>query len=320
MLGYKVYLRTLFFIFTIIWVSVMAYSVNFSKNYPLPIINHISFDAKVKFVRDHVDIEEIDTVIIGSSLALNNVQGVVLEKNSKKCKRVLNISVWSIDAPQVEQMLTLTEIFPKLERIIYAGQFTSFNHANSFKEFDSTFLKKYISNTLDPLEYSLFIANACKDISFCMDRKKEWKKEYMSNRKFSYLDFDYTGSAPLHIYGEDIVKSRWSKTDGATQNPNALKALARIAKKAQSKNIHFYFVQQPYRQAQIDKHKHIQKIMKSFPRVIENILNKYNGRFFNMHEELHLSDAYFADRSHLNDKGSKVVSETLAKYIDKYEK
>ncbi len=319
MLSNKMYLKVLFAIFTVIGVSVMSYSVNFSKNYPLPIIDHISFDAKVKFIRDHVDIDQIDTIVIGSSLALNNVQGVVLEKNSKKCKHVLDMSVWSIDAPQVEQILELSSIFPKLERIIYSGQFTSFNHANRFKKFDIPFLKKYMQNKLNPLEYSSFIANSCKDISFCMDRKKEWKKEYMDNTKFSFLDFDHTGSAPLHIYGKDIIKSRWTKTDGATQNPNAYKSLARMAKKAQENNIKFYFVQQPYRQAQIDKHKHIQNIMKTFPKNIKNILNKYNAKFFNIHDKLHLSDAYFADRSHLNDKGGKASSEEVAKFIDKSE-
>lgn len=319
MLSHKVYLKILFAILALIGISVMAYSVNFEKKYPLPIIDHISFDAKVKFIRDHVDIENIDTVVVGSSLALNNVDGAVLEENSKKCKHVLNISVWSIDAPQVEQILELTSIFPKLERIIYSGQFTSFNFARKFKKFDSIFLKKYMTKTLNPLEYASFVANACKDISFCKKREEEWKKEYMSNKKFSYLDFDHTGSAPLHIYGEDIIKSRWERSDGAVQHPAGLNALARMAKKASEDNIKFYFVQQPYRQAMIDKHLNVAKIMKTFPKTVAKILSPYDGKFLNLHEKLHLSDAYFADRSHLNDKGSKISAEEIGKFIDQSE-
>jgi len=320
MLSNKNYLKILFSIFTLIGISVVSYSFDFSNKYPLPIIDHISFDAKAKFIRDSVDINEIDTIIVGSSLALNNVSGVVIEKNSKQCKHVLNISVWSIDAPQVEQILELVEDFPKLKRIIYSGQFTSFNHANRFKKFDTQFIKKYISNELNPLAYTTFVLNACKDISFCKNRAIEWKKKYIDNTKFAYLDFDHTGSAPLHIYGKDIIKARWTKIDGATQNPNALKALERITKKAQNKNINFYFVQQPYRQAQIDKYPHIQKIMKSFPKDISKIMEQHGGKFFNAHDLLQLNDDYFADRSHLNDKGSKVVSEQIAKFIDKSEK
>jgi len=312
----KTYLKLLFSIFIIIGISVMSYSVNFAKNYPLPIIDHISFDAKMKFIRDHIDINEIDTIVVGSSLALNNVNGVILEENSKTCKHVLNISVWSISALQVEKILELTTIFPNLERIIYSGQFTSFNFANVFKKFDTDFLKKYMQNKLSPLEYAAFIANACKDLSFCKKREEEWKKEYMDNTKFSYLDFDHTGSAPLHIYGKDIIKSRWNRGDGPVQNPNALKALARIADNTQKRDIRFYFIQQPYRQAMIDKSPNIQKIMKSFPIDIAKIIGKYNGTFFNLHEKLHLDDTHFADRSHLNDKGSSIGSQEIAKFID----
>jgi hypothetical protein len=300
--------------------SMMTYSSNFSKNYPLPIVDHVSLDAKLKFIRERVNIKEIDTIIVGSSLALNNVQGVILEEQSTKCKHVLSLTAWSIGPAEVEQLLELVPVFPKLKRIIYSAQFTSFNFGSKFKKFDSDFLKKYISNSLNPLEYSIFIANACKDISFCKNREKVWDEKYMDNKKYSYLDFDHTGSAPLNVYGKDITPSRWDRADGSTQNPLALKALHRMADKANKNNIKFYLIQQPYRQAMIDKHQNVAKIMKVFPVMIGNILKKYNGVFFNLHEKLHLSDAHFADRSHLNDKGSRVGTEEIAKFIDKSEK
>lgn len=319
MLSSKNYLKILFGIIAIIVTTSLGYSINFSKNYPIPIIDHISFDAKIRFIREEVDIEKIDTIVVGSSLALNNVQGIVLEKNSKNIDHVLNFSVWSIDATHVEQMLELSSIFPNIERIIYSGQFTSFNHARQFKNFDTDFIKKYMSHTLNPIEEKKFILNACKDISFCVNRQKEWKKTYGSNRLFSFLDFDRTGSAPLHMYGKDILQKRWNKVDGAGQHPNAVKALRRIAAKAKKDGIKFYFVQQPYRKAMIDKHKHIQNIMKQFPQNMSKLLAEYGAVFFNLHEKLKLNDDYFADRSHLNDKGSKVGSEALAKLIDKVE-
>lgn len=319
MLHSKKYLKILFFIVILIGTTTVGYSVYFAKHYPVPIIDHISFDAKIQFIREYVDIKKIDTIVVGSSLALNNVQGAVLEKKSEKCKGVLNLSVWSVDAPAVEQLLELSDVFPNLKRIIYTGQFTSFNHASRFENYDSKFIKKYISHTLNPIKYSAFILNACKDISFCLKRQREWETEHGKNNKFSYLGFDYTGSAPLHIYGKDIVQSRWNKVDGAIQNPNALKALERIAAKAYKNNIKFYFIQQPYRKSQIIKYKHIQNIMKIFPHQMRTILNRHHGIFLNLHEQLHLNDSHFADRSHLNDKGSKVVAENIAKVIDKIE-
>ena len=319
MLSNKKYLKILFIILGTIVSTTVGYSVYFSKHYPIPLIDHISFDAKMQFIREHIDINKIDTIVVGSSLALNNVQGAYLEKNSNKCQHVLNLSVWSVDAPQVEQLLKLTEGFSNLKRIIYTGQFTSFNFANEFKNFDGDFIKRYISHELNPIEYSIFILNACKDISFCAQRQRTWAQEHGRNNTFGYLGFDHTGSVALNIHGKDIVQKRWTKTDGATQNPYALKTLSRIAKMAYDRKVRFYFIQQPYRQAQIDKFEHIQKIMKTFPKQTIKILNEYDGIFFNLHEKLHLNDDFFADRSHLNDKGSKVVAEEIGKFIDKIE-
>ena len=319
MLNNKMYLKILSYILGIIFSTTVAYSYYFSKHYPLPITNRISLDAKIQFIREEIDVDKIDTIIVGSSLGLNNVDGAYLEKASVKSKNVLNLSIWSVNAVQVEELLELSEVFPHLERIIYSGQFTSFNHGSKLKNFDADFIKKYISHDLNPLKYSVFILNACKDISFCRNRQKEWKEKYTANNKFGYLDFDHTGSAPLHIYGKDIIQSRWIKVDGDIQNPNALNALSRMADNAYKKNIKFYFIQQPYRQEQIDKHRHIKEIMKNFPQKMKKILNKYHGEFLNLHEKLHFGNEYFADRSHLNDKGSKISAEEIGKFIDESE-
>jgi len=320
MLSGKKYIKIIFIIFGMIVATTAGYSIYFAKHYPTPIIDHISFDAKIQFIYENIDIEQMDTIVVGSSLALNNVQGIFLEKSSEKCSHVLNLSVWSIDASQVEQLLELADVFPNLKRIIYSGQFTSFNHAYRLKKFDADFIKKYISHQLNPIEYAAFVLNACKDISFCAKRQKEWEKKYGQKNKYTYLGFDHTGSAPLDIYGKDIIQARWVKVDGARVDPKALKALSRMAKKAYKNNIKFYFVQQPYRQAHINKNKHIEDVMKTFPKQIKAILTEHNGLFLNLHEKLKLSDKYFADRSHLNRLGSKIAAETIGEFIDKSEK
>ena len=70
----------------------------------------------------------------------------------------------------------------------------------------------------------------------------------------------------------------------------------------------------------IDKYKRLQRVIVSFPKRVKKILDRNHGKFLNLYEKLHLSDAYFADRSHLNDKGSLVTTEEIAKFIDEQEK
>lgn len=319
----KNYLRILFFILIMIMASTVSYayyfSKNYSKNFPLPLTNRISLDAKLKFIRENIDPETIDTLIVGSSLSLNNVQGKVLEKNSKNIDSVLNLAVWSIGSLQVQQLLELSDAFPNLERIVYSGQFSDFANMLLFKNYDSDYLQKYITNSMNPIEYSHLLLNVCKDIAFCKKREKEWKNDYNTSRKFSFLRFDDTGSAPLEIRGKDRIQARWKNPHGGLQYPQAFKALQQIAQKAKKDNINFYFVQQPYRQPLIDKHAYVKKVMKTFATNVNTIVSKEGGNFFNLHEKVHFSDVYFADRSHLNSNGSKIGSEEIAKFIDSVE-
>ncbi|SFV55798.1 hypothetical protein MNB_SV-6-668 [hydrothermal vent metagenome] len=59
--------------------------------------------------------------------------------------------------------------------------------------------------------------------------------------------------------------------------------------------------------------------MKSFPEKISKIMKENGGHFFSLHTKLHLKDKYFADRSHLNDQGSIIGAEAIAKFIDETE-
>ena len=320
MLSSKMYLKILFLILGTIVSTTMAYSYYFSKNYPLPITHRISFDAKLQFIREHIDPNKIDTIVVGSSLSLNNVQGAVLEKNSEVCNGVLNLSMWSIGAPQVEQLLEVSDAFPNLKRIVYSGQFSDFGNKLVFKNFDSDLIQKYMTNTLNPAEYTKYILGACKDVSFCQKRQKEWEVKYGGNNKFSYLRFDHTGSAPLEIHGKDRVERRWKDPHGTGQPREAFDALIRIVKKAKKDNIKFYFVQQPYRQPLIDTHEGVKHVMKKFAKNVKILVNKEDGKFLSLHYLLQLDDSHFADRSHLNASGSKLGSEEIAKFIDKSEK
>ncbi len=319
MLSSKAYTKILFLILIAIMGTTIAYSYYFSKNYPPAITNRISFDAKLKFIRDHIDADKIDTLIVGSSLALNNVQGAYLEKASAVCKFVLNLSVYSVSVFQVEQMLELSDAFPNLKRIVYSAQFSDFPYSFKFEEYDPVFIKKYIRNELSQTENASSILSSCKNVAFCIKRELEWTRKHGQNNKFSYLGFDHTGSVPLHIYGKDIVLSRWKNPHPAVQNPKAYETVASIAQNAYKNGIKFYFIQQPYRKPLVEKYSHVRGVMESFAKNIGDIVRKNHGKFLNLHKMLDLNDDYFADRSHLNDKGSIIGSEAIAKFIDESE-
>ena len=312
----KQYLKLLFSIFAFVSILAMIYVYNFAKKYPLPVTNYISLDAKIKFIREKINVDEIDTLIVGSSLGLNNVQGVYLEKTSKYANHVLNISVYGSSATEIEQLIELRKAFPNVKRIIYSAQYSDFPHDWHYTNYNSKILVPYIRDELNIFEHFLLIFRACNNLYFCYNRQKEWKDKHMMHNKFTYLGFDDTGSVPLHIYDDDIIGHRWRGAQPNIQNRKSFEAVDRISKKLFIEGIKFYLIQGPYRGPLVKKHQFVRDALKYFSNTNSKILKKNNGYFLSLHEKLHLDDKYFADRTHLNDKGSIIAAEEIAKFID----
>ena len=319
-LTYKQYLTILFSLLGMIVIIAISYVMYFSKHYPLPITNYISLDAKIKFIRENINVDEVDTLIVGSSLGLNNIQGVYLEKVSSQANHVLNLSVYGSAATEIEGLLELSDAFPNLKRIIYSAQYSDFPHEWYYDNYNPKLLVKYIRDELNPLEHFLLMFRACNNLFFCFKRQSEWQTNHMMKNKFTYLGFDSTGSVPLHIYGDDIIGHRWRGAQPNIQNPKSFEAVDRMSKRAYEKGIKFYLVQGPYRGPLVKKHQFVREALSHFERLNSKIMKKNNGAFLSLHKLLHLEDKYFADRTHLNDKGSILTAEAIGKFIDEKEK
>ena len=314
--SYKKYIKLLFLsLGTVLLVSII-YSMYYIQNCPLPVTNRISLDAKLKFIKEKIDKRQIDTIIVGSSIGLNNVNGEVLAKECKACKHVLNLSVYEASALEVEDVLKLTKLFPNLKRVIYSVQFPDFAEASRFANFDPDIIKKYLDNDFTPLSKATFLFHMCQNIFFCVKREWDFLHKHSRNNQFGYLGFDSTGSVPLHIYGKDIIKSRWEQPHWTKQSPENYQALSRIVKRLKENNIKFYFVVQPYRKPMLDKYPQLRKALASFASKTKNIVQKSNGYFLNLNETLPLDDGFYADRTHLNDKGSIIVTKVIAESIN----
>jgi len=317
-LKYKTYLKILFLIIFIIIFSSILYSFYFIKNYPVSITNRISFDAKIGFIKKNIDLKSIDTIIVGSSIGLNNVQGEVLEKYSKESKGVLNLSVYEATPPQIKQVLELIPLFPNLKRIIYSAQFSDFAYAGKIKNYNSKFIMDYILNRLSTLDILRFYFKSCQDIFFCIKRQWNWDREHQQSNHFTYLGFDKSGSVPLEIYGKDIIQSRWKNPHSNRQSIYAFAGLDEITKDLKKKDISFIFVMQPYRASLVKKYKYLRPTMQKFRQKVKMILNKNReGVFLDLDNILNLEDRYFADRSHLNSKGSYISTKAIAEFLDK---
>jgi len=316
MLKYKTYVKILSLILLLIFGGTFLYVYIYAKSYPIPLFHRISLDAKMKFVRDMSNRDSIDTIIIGSSIGLNNIQGIVLENSSKKVKHVLNLSALGLTTTQVEQLSKLFSLFPNTKRVIYSTQFEDCSGAFFLEDKDIDFSEKYIhlgKNTID-LTYSLYTFKHF--IEFAKNHWN-WEKEYAPNNTNHGLSFDRSGSVPLDMFGKDINHKMFATPplDTKLYKENFF-ALEKMIKDLQSKKIRFYLVAEPYRQYMIDHYDDIRVAREKFIKTMKEITIKNGGKFIDLHPKLHLSDDYFADREHLNSKGSVLTAKEVSRFID----
>ena len=315
MLNYKNYIKKLIFILLFLFGGAFIYVYHYTKQYPIPLTYRISLDEKFRFIRDMPNRKTVDTVIIGSSLGLNNIQGVVLENTSKIVHHVINISAYGLKTTEVETLLNLITIFPNLKRVIYSTQFPDFSDAFILENYDDKFIKDYIKLGKESINFK-YAFYTYKNIIQFAKKHLNWKNEYTPNMMNFGLTFDRTGSNALHIYGDMINKEKFFNPHPLYQNEENYKALDRMAKKLHKKNINFYLIIDPYRQALIDKHKDLRQTMQKFVTRTNKIIKKDAGHFLNLHPILKLSDYYFVDRFHLNEHGSALMAKAIGKFID----
>ena len=318
MLKYKNYVKILLLILVIIFGSTFIYVYHYAKIYPLPFTYRISLDDKLRFIRDMPNRDQIDTIIVGSSLGLNNIQGIILEESSTKVHHVLNISAYGLKMTQVEKHLDLISVFPNVKRVIYSTQFPDFSDAFKFENYDIEFIKKYINLGEGKIDL-IHAFYGYKNIIQFAKNHWFWEEKYRGDMFNFGLAFDRTGSVPLQIYGDDINKDKFFNPHPLKQDMESFHALSRISEKMHQDNIKFYFIVGPYRQPILDKHEDLRTTMGNFIVKTNKIITNNGGFFLNLHPQLKLSDYYFVDRFHLNEHGSVLTAKAIGKFIDKSE-
>ncbi len=313
----KRYLKSLFSILALLLILAIGYVSYFNKHYPIPITNRISFDAKLKFIRDYIDPNSVDTIVVGSSIGMNNVIGSILEKNSNVVRKVLNLSVYEATTLEAEQILELSSAFPNLKRVVYSTQYSDFPHPYRYENYDPHTLRKYIRDELSILGYLKLLFKACNNLPFCYERAQKWENKHQDPDKFTSLIFDDSASVQLKIYRGKEVGSRWYAPHPGIMHGESFAAVERLAKKFKKRGIHFYLAHQPYRVELYKKYKKVRDAIDYFDKKCISAIAD-NGDLIKL-QRVPLKNSDFADRTHLNDKGSSIITKEIAKFIDNKE-
>lgn len=319
MLKTKTYLKILFGTLALLFALAVGYAYYFIEHYPPPFTNRISLDAKLKYIRNKIDVNKVDTFIVGSSIGLNNVIGSILEKESKVVNHAVNLSVYEATTLESEQLIKLAKTFPNLKRIIYSAQYSDLPHPWRYENFDAKTYIGFMNHTLSWWRLLKFYFKACNNLLFCYERSQKWEREHMQPDKFTSLLFDHTCSVPLKIYKQRGVGGRWYLPHPPIMHGESFRAIARMAKEAQKRGMHFYVAHQPYRPELYKKHKSVRDGVAYFDEKVTKAISEYNGTLIKL-QNLPLNNSHFADRTHLNDRGSAIGTKAIAQAIDTTEK
>jgi hypothetical protein len=271
---------------------------------------NLCFDEKALFLHNRPD-KQCDVLVIGSSMALNNVESQSLLKHLPAGTRLLNAGAWNMKIGQTRALLEcLLGVYRPRIVILVCGPMDFYGTPWQSQFFDASEVKQFIngSSYWIPVLLRHFDLRYYVKWSFSILESRTSRKDYFS------VMFDAWGGIPLEISFPQVNERRWNlKVDPEELDPSQYEELARLADVVRSKGLNLICIQPPMRRgsvpvgdtAAVDEHW----------RRMETILSSRGFRLWNLHA-IGLSDEYFADYSHLNEKGVVPFSEIVGRELE----
>ncbi|MBN2789753.1 MAG: hypothetical protein JXR69_06160 [Candidatus Delongbacteria bacterium] len=300
-----------FFVICLISSLLYYFYIKGGNDLPAPYFsNSISFNEKIEFLKEK-DLLEIQTVVIGSSMSLNNVDSKVMSEYFGKTK-YLNLASWGFKISDGKEYISnMLKYFPDLRLIIISANFMDISDKLQNITVDYTSIDRFLNNNLGIFNY------------FAWFNLKYYKDNYQLNNErkkrintYQTLDFDENGGALLDIDKNHINKLRWKKDVTEFDiSDRELKNLESMIELLSKNNIRFVLVISPQRSSLIDSTKQLSIDRKI--RKISSIVKKKNSFFINSYEKGLWDDSLYVDYAHFNLKGARKFTEFIVDELKK---
>lgn len=260
-----------------------------------------SFNEKARWLKTNLN-NGCDIVIVGSSMALNNVDGSTIKSNFPSYS-VINIASWGLNISESRQLLLQVTKKCKPKLIIYSAYYADFDSQWS-KDVDWELLENYFDNEPVILTY-LKSLDIRYYISTFFSRKVAQRK---LNQVYHSLFFDETGSILLDCDNFDVIPARWTghkkyKALNIKNIESNILDLKNIQDYINKNSIHFIFIKTPLR---LEANETLSK-----PEIeqlwidVEKSIKYFGGRFIDMQLQNGFTDDLFTDFAHLNKCGAR---------------
>ena len=278
---------------------------------PLRFSNSISYDVKLNFLRNSNFLEGTNTLVIGSSMALNNIDGPDIEEEVSKVSKIANLASWGLQTSEVLQLIKLINL-DEIKYVVFSTQYLDFEEARRSK-IDDAEVKSYLNNEFILSPYVTTLTSIPTNISNYFN----YSSTYLDPHKYTYLDYDKTGGSNIDLTKNEIDKERWDNRTKVKYKLDeaCFTAFSELSLLLKEKGIKLIVLTTPYRKAIMEDNTNLPDIYNQYVQKLE-VLAKTDGfTYFNTHDSLNLDDSYFIDALHLNKKGSKLVSDEIIKIL-----
>jgi hypothetical protein len=271
------------------------------------ITGNVCFDEKVRFLRNSPS-KQCDVLVVGSSMAVANIESQTMLKHLPQGTRLLNAGAWNMKVGHTRAMLEcLLGVYRPDRIILVCGLMDFYRDPRPSQFFDASEVTQFIHGSsywLAVLRH--FDLQYYVKWSFSILQHRSTRKDYES------VMFDAWGGIPYDIFFPNVDQRRWNqKVDPAQVDPRQYEELGRLADLVRSRGLRLICVQPPLRHgaipigaaAGVDEHW----------RRMEEILRSRGFHLCNFQKAMTLNDDYFADYSHLNEKGAVIFSDIVGR-------
>lgn len=281
------------------------------KDIPLRFSNSISYDAKLAFLDKTNLLDKADTLVIGSSMALNNINGVTLEENSSQIHKVANIASWGLEPFQTLQLLKSIDL-KNIKTIIYGLQYDDFTQVIEKHIYNQQEVKDFLHHQKVLTPYFKRFTSAREDFRLY----NNFDKIYHDSHHYQSLKFDRTGSVPLDINQSTIDKVRWEgiKWLNDPLNPRAYTSLKTIIYLARDHDIKLIVARSPIRPAVLKARPEAKKRVESFSNMLQDLAKRKHFIYLDFSEKLSWNNDDFVDFEHLDIEGTELYTKGIIKY------
>ncbi|NOU01382.1 MAG: hypothetical protein HOO95_07405 [Gallionella sp.] len=290
-----------------------AFVTIFEKQLPAPRLSSSeSFNEKARWLRE-LGNKKCDVLVIGSSMAINNVDWAFI-RPALNNMTVVNTASWDMSIAASATMLKYIAPVCNPRFIVLVAFFGDFN-SKGHQPIDWEFFQDYFNGQPSQLAY-LKSADLTYYLSTFLNLKNLSNK---GNTVYESLNFDETGSVMLNCNNFVRKKSRWDGYNSYLSHFSPgkvqveLDGLAEIEHIARTNHIHLVVVSTPLRKVAEDK------IAATWvATLLEKVKQSVQGRggvFIQAGALANFTDSDFADFAHLNECGARKMATLIAPLI-----